>query len=449
MMQPRAAVDGSSAGPFPPGVRTATAERRAGKPNWPYRLTVFYFILEYARPMDLVPLLGKLRPALFLSIILLVVWLNAKNKQPARSSITTSFILFLGWMLLHGPFSVNEYWAFYTFRAMVQFFVVYLCIATFTSSEDHLDRFHLCMVTVTIFLAFQGIMKQGRVGSYFLGDENDFCLAMNVLLPFSFFPLFGKVSRRRKMLCLAALILSVLAIAYSFSRGGFLGLVAVVAFCWWKSPNRAWGAAAIVVAFAALLLFAKEGYWSEMETISDRDDPTRRGRIYSWKVAYRIFKDYPLGVGAGSYPFIAGDYDFELQEKDRTIAGRAAHSLYFTVLPELGIPGVFIFAFMVAASFKGAGRALAHTRRLPEGPKRSIIRIMALGSVSGMVGYLVSGAFISVLYYPHMYYLMGMIAASGWAARREVAGLGEEETSAPRRRAGTSCAGRASQAGRV
>jgi probable O-glycosylation ligase (exosortase A-associated) len=302
---------------------------------------------------------------------------------------------------------------------------MYLCLVSFVDTPERLRKFHLWIVVVSLLLAIQGIHKKGRVGSYFLGDENDFCLAMNVLLPFSYFALLEKDSPKRKILYITTMIVCIGAIVNSFSRGGFVGLLAVGAYCWWKSPKKIVGALTVVVLAGALFFFAGDRYWSEMGTITDEQDSTRQGRIDSWKAAMRIFADHPLGVGAGGYPYTVGNYDYELQAVDRTLAGRAAHSLYFTLLPELGIPGTFFYLGLVLAALRlsrKAGKAVKGARDRHS----ATVRVMALATMAGMVGYLVSGAFISVLYYPHVFYLAAF-SALVWRQSKIIQAESEEE----------------------
>jgi probable O-glycosylation ligase (exosortase A-associated) len=388
-----------------------TAADTAKTGPWPFRLTLLYFIFEYGRPMDLFPILGRARLMMILSILLAVVFVLSGNKRAVRSRVTTWFALFLAWVGLHGLFSLNDYWAFYMFRGLVQFFVVYLCIMSFVDSPSRLRKFHTCILIVSLLLAAQGIYKHGRVGSFFLGDENDFCLAMNMLLPFSFFGLFEKEKPKRKLLCLVTLGVCTGAVVYSFSRGGFVGLLAVGACCWWKSPRKGLGTFGVALVVVALLLFAGTEYWSEMKTITDKEDSTRTGRLDSWKAGTRIVFDHPLGVGAGSYPFAVGGYDYELREKDLTLAGRAAHSLYFTLLPELGLPGAVFFFGMVIAAVRASHRTAKGARNF-DSPPKAALQTLSLASMCGFVGFLVSGLFISVLYYPHAYYLAALAAVS-------------------------------------
>ena len=68
-----------------------------------------------------------------------------------------------------------------------------------------------------------------------------------------------------------------------------------------------------------------------------------------------ILKDNPFfGVGPNNYPWTSGDY-FHLSpffdEAARFRSGRQAHSLYFTLVPELGFFGIILFSYITLKKF--------------------------------------------------------------------------------------------------
>ena len=66
-----------------------------------------------------------------------------------------------------------------------------------------------------------------------------------------------------------------------------------------------------------------------------------------------LFFDNPvMGVGQGNYPWHVGEIEEEMgvQWQTRSLSGRAAHSLYFTLLPELGLIGTLIYFLIVVFS---------------------------------------------------------------------------------------------------
>jgi O-antigen ligase len=149
-----------------------------------------------------------------------------------------------------------------------------------------------------------------------------------------------------------------------------------------------------------------------------------------------MFLDNPvMGVGQGNFPYVFRKYEVEAGHGEegyhgRSVAGRAAHSIYFTMLPELGMIGTGIFLVMVFNMFKDLKTVKSRSsgsgppKNRPSNPLSNRNYALALGLEGALVSYLVSGAFISVLYYPNIWLLMGFIGSL-----KKVAG--QETESAP------------------
>jgi O-antigen ligase len=102
----------------------------------------------------------------------------------------------------------------------------------------------------------------------------------------------------------------------------------------------------------------------------------------------------------------------------KILGGRTAHSLYFTLLPELGTLGVVVFSGLLITLCRRcvAMRARAGPSAASSGHELSSDRIkfdlLAKAMLSSLVAYMVTGAFITVLYYPPFWHLVGMCAAT-------------------------------------
>ena len=172
-----------------------------------------------------------------------------------------------------------------------------------------------------------------------------------------------------------------------------------------------------VVAVLALfmLLVAPPTYWDEVRSISDDTEASPYGtgsaRFYQWNVGWGIFLEHPIiGVRQGNFPWNVGAYEQKrgLSFHQRSIAGREAHSMYFTLMPELGLVGIVLFGWMLLLTLKNLWyiqRSAASGKMPVDGPLPYASLAAALEA--SLVGYLASGAFLSVLYYPNFWLLMG------------------------------------------
>jgi hypothetical protein len=107
-------------------------------------------------------------------------------------------------------------------------------------------------------------------------------------------------------------------------------------------------------------------------------------------------------------------------------AGMTAHSVYFLALGELGLPGLLLVLVFIIGSLVANGR-LASLARSRLG--RSSMEVQLLASMSAsVIAFAVAGAFLSALYYPHIYVMAGIqVAARHLVRQRCEAGEGVEQ----------------------
>ena len=81
------------------------------------------------------------------------------------------------------------------------------------------------------------------------------------------------------------------------------------------------------------------------------------------------------------------------------------------MLPELGLIGTFLFIALVISNIKDLNRikTISLNEMKGEGDGAGKFYYLALALEGSLVSFLVSGAFISILYYPNFWVLMGFI----------------------------------------
>jgi probable O-glycosylation ligase (exosortase A-associated) len=393
-----------------------TSERTAY--DVPFYLTVAYLALEYGRPQETIPGLAALHlPAIVTTLLALSLIVSARLKLGDKQ--TKLFLAFLILMAAHVPFAVNNYWAFEMTRQMLITFIIYLAIINFVDSYPKFLVIVNVWIVIHIYLAITGVLKGGRGIGGFLADENDFALVMNMIVPFGFFLALDERIKFRRIFLLSVTAAFVFANVLTFSRGGFVGLTAAGLYCWLRSPRKLISTVALILLTLAIIYFAPESYWQRVQTILDEsisEQGSGGDRVYSWKVAWNMFLDFPLlGVGSGNFPWNFVNYEPPGGFEERLHGGRLAHSLYFTLLPEVGITGTVLFIWMLSCSLRDLGfvsaiegKQLGQLRKEHARPPSKYLRLALECSV---VGFLVGGIFISVLYYPCFWIWMAMVVS--------------------------------------
>jgi len=322
-------------------------------------------------------------------------------------------------MTIHGFIARNNAWAYLRWETLVLLLIVNLSICLFIDDIKKLKAFITVFITIHVLSAGSRILSMGFFGSSgTVGDTNDFALAMNVVIPISFYIGVTHQGIRRFPFWLAT-TLFVMANVFTMSRGGFVALASVALFCWLKAKAKITGLLLLVIVSAAFFTFIPQDYKTELLTLKEErlERGTGRDRIEMWKIVWRIFLSHPvMGVGPGNMVFILGDYQDEEQTAlwGRSLTGRQIHSIYFDTLGELGIIGIIIMGTMTYNLFRKYRSVtnkdfLADQISSIKAHDQLFLDYTMQGLFAGLVGYLVGGIFLSAFYYPHFWNLAALI----------------------------------------
>jgi len=390
----------------------------------PFAMTSLFVVFEFTAAAISFPFLQPLRTLLVLSILLAtslgVAFLSGKlETNDLRIKLVLLFWVLMG---LHIPFAYNNWVAYGLTKAMAPNVIIFLSIVTFTKSEKQLVvLIHLWLFS-HIYQALHGITHGGiGIGGYY-GDENDLSLTLVMAIPVAYF-LFHGSQRTRRLMYAISLVILILGFVAGFSRGGFMGLIGVAIYCLWRSPKRFTALGTMALLVLAMLAFAPPGYWEEMDTIKmGTENKTGQSRIYLWKSAWRMFLDNPLwGVGPGSFQFAMSIYQPPELLHGVSLSGRALHSSHFQLLAGLALPGLIIYTLIIYKHFqsvlhisRSASTSLGTPRPLlptEQTDQAVFLSSAAVGFGGGLVGCIVAGAFVSVLYYPQFWTFTGIMVA--------------------------------------
>jgi probable O-glycosylation ligase (exosortase A-associated) len=253
----------------------------------------------------------------------------------------------------------------------------------------------------------------------FIGGNTSLGLAMVMTLPLIIF-LARSSSRpwlRRGMNVLA--IAQIISTIFTYSRGALLGLAATVPLLFLRSKRKFFLLALLVplAFFVEDLLPAK--LIGRAQTIeSYEQDSSAMLRFQAWSVAKNIAKERPL-TGAG-FNFEYGVPDpLWLSYADFLVEGtensaRAAHSIYFQILGQHGFVGLGLFVLLLVLLLRQLWRVRAAARKRSE--LEWVVDLAGTLQIA-LVGYLVSGAFLSLAYFDLLYTYVALAAI----LRREVA----------------------------
>ena len=396
--------------------------RQAQESKVGFYLVLAYLLFEFGRPQELIPGIKLIPFGTGLSVLILLNVLMSGKLDFSRLQ-TKLWLPLLAIMAIHVPIAVNNYWALITFKNMFLLYCVYLGIVTFIDSLEKMMMVIKMWLGIHGFLALMGIAKGGvGIGSW-MGDENDFCMVMNMVVSFGYFLLFSATGVVQKMKYLGFLGTFILAAMASLSRGGFFGLASVGVYCWYRSPKKLNALIVVAVAVVFMLVFAPASYWGEItSSTSDETMGTGTGaaRLYTWGIGMEMFYANPIiGIGQSNFPWTFGIYEGDRRFNERSISGRQAHSAWVTLISELGLAGIGIIGAMLGQCYKDL--RFVRKRFAPAQSRQKYGQIVQVGEdmrayfaramEGSLIGFIVSGIFISILWYPSLWIMIAFVAA--------------------------------------
>jgi hypothetical protein len=383
----------------------SSARKKQDDSKW-FFFTLLFLVVDYGRPQDYLPI-GSLRPAMLVILVLTIYLVSRKGFIRSDSKQTRMIWYFLLLLAIFVPFARNNYWAYQATTNMLAYMPFILSTVILVNTVKRLRIIITVYIVLMIYISYYSLTHGGKgSGNYFM-DENDVSLYINMWLPFCFFLFLYEKDKFKKLFYLLGVVVGLAAVVVSFSRGGFVGLVSVAVVIWLFSPKKMLSLTLIIIAALILYFSTSEEYKQEMSTVTDTDSGTASDRMKSWATAWDMFIDNPFGVGGNN--FAARFSEYQGDRFKRGMWGRVAHSLWFTLIPELGIIGIFIYFRLLYYNLKDifvvkkmqAGNDLDH----------KYLYALSLAMLASLAGYFASATFISVLYYPHYWYMTGLIVA--------------------------------------
>jgi O-antigen ligase len=372
-----------------------------------------YIVITFVRPQDIVGVLEVVRPGIPVTTVLLLACAPLITRQLAISGGARLMFAFLAVLVVGGVATVNQYWWFnavWGHTITTIFFAV--AVPVLFRVAAYRDKMIALFLFAYDFLALWALTHGGVGQGAFLGDENDAAVALGIGVCFATFFVPVASNMKWKLLCVCSALLCAAAIVATNSRGGFLGLVAaVVAIAWFSRrvlPVLALACAIATVAYP----FLPAGYVDKrLASARDPNDSSRAERLYGWHRGWEMFLDHPvIGVGAANFGWRVGEYDdseaaIEERQSRRSLGGRAAHSVYFQLLPETGLAGTGLYLWLLIRSLRVGIRS----RRSSSLSSMSTTDVaIARAAAAGLIAFSVSGAFVSVLFYPHFWMLVSL-----------------------------------------
>ena len=249
------------------------SETPASVPFWTFMAFTAVMLLS---PQNVWPGLAPLRPALLAATVAIVAHLVVRflRGEPLLAFTPEVWIMaaIVAWATITIPLSR---WPggslLFLLDSYLKTLAIFLLLINIVTTLTRLRQVVWALSLTAIPLAASAVhqylsgnfMAGGslkRISGYdapFTANPNDLALMLNLILPLSVALLFATRSTLLRIVLLATIFLSVVAVISTFSRGGFLTLATIVLMCLCKrhpSPAKGWTWVVLVLLLAAIPL---------------------------------------------------------------------------------------------------------------------------------------------------------------------------------------------------
>ncbi len=402
-----------------------------------------YIVIEYTRLPAMFPILMPLqlgKVVIALSIVGMV--LSPRNPFTARlsgagSSPTTKLdMLMAAFVMAAVVCSISAEFPDATVDSLItilQWAVIYYLLGRVVITPWRLRVFLFVLLLLNLKLAqfsirqyFSGLAYWGNAATMakfgagggstgFFGNAGDFGVAMAVIWPLSAMLLFARMKKSWRLMLLITNATILGAVIFCGSRGALVGAGLAVLGAWLRNPKRIAGPALALVLVASIIYVLPDANKDRFrKAMSPEKDETATIRLTLWKAGLQMFEDHPVfGVGLGNFPAV---YRRSYVNSSIQQAEWAPHSIYIQALSELGlfgaVPMLALWLMLLYVNFR-----TRKNLRVAGYPERSLEYCLSVGIDLGLLGFLGSGAFLTVLYYPHLWILLGLTVGLHTASR--------------------------------
>jgi len=348
--------------------------------------------------------------------VTLVSWVFTKEPRDLPlTPITWVLLAFVLWINVTTVFALYPELVYVQWVKVMKIMLMIFLTLMLIKTKQHIQ---LLIWILVISLGYYGVkggiftIKSGGVDlvlgpeGTFIGGNNEIALAIIMTIPLMHYLQVTSQNKWTRRGLTIAIFLCAAAALGSYSRGALLAILAMGGFLWMKSRNKASVSLLILLVIPVAIMFMPDKWGERMDTINTyEEDGSVQGRFNAWWMAFNLAKDRPL-VGGGFE--IYEPQIFSRYAPDPTDI-HAAHSIYFQSLGEHGFVGLGLFILLGILAWRTGTWIIRHTEKLDE--YKWAYSLATMIQVS-LIGYIVGGAFLSLLYFDVPYYLMAAMVAT-------------------------------------
>ncbi len=373
-----------------------------------------YMFIEYVRPQQVYTSIDVLPWGL--TFLLLALATAAGEGKLGRFPTVISGLLGLYTLVL----VASSFTAFSTDASLGKFSIYLNWVLVFALTVSVVTTERRFFVYMLAFLLYSYKMSQHGARSWaetgfgfrdwgatggpgWFHNSGEFGIQMCIFFPLALgfvIAMWKHWGKWQRLFFLSFPVTAVMSMIASSSRGALVG--GALTMVWMVARSKHRFKVLVPAALAVALVIAVIPAEQKARFQSAGEDETSTTRITYWKDGLEIAANHPvLGIGYGNWlPYYKTYYN---------PAGQLPHNIFIEAVAEMGYTGLFAFVLLIGATFVVNFKTRKVLRALPG--DHAFLTQMAHGLDGALVGFLGSGFFVTVLYYPFFWINLAMTAA--------------------------------------
>jgi probable O-glycosylation ligase (exosortase A-associated) len=363
--------------------------------------------------------------AMIIGIATLAGWVVAfkEDRRVPVNSITVLMFLLIAWCGVTTLFAqFEESWI--KFEQFAKIILMTFIALSLVKKPEHF-RYLVWITVLSIgFFSIKGgvftILTGGEFRVWgppdtFAQDNNALALATLMVVPLMLY--LGQTSENRwvRYGAYAGAFLSAVSVIGTYSRGGLLGLAAMLAVLGFRTKHKVIVGLGLVIAVSIAISYIPQKWFDRMDTIENYEqDGSAMSRLEMWGHATRIANERPI-LGGGFRVF-EHDPTYDRLSPEIEVR-RNVHSIYFEMLGTQGYVGLVLFLMLGTAGLLTCRKIKRLVKDRPDLRSAYLFGNMMQCS---LITYAVTGTFLNLSTYDLYYTLLALTSMQYLIVRNEL-----------------------------
>jgi len=390
--------------------------------NTLFWLVNLYLFFEYVRPQTLYKSLDILPYAQIIILIALFLLITQGGFGRVKNPLNKLIVLYFIVILASSFFALSPSISYSKLSEFISWMIIYFLIVNVINTENRFFIFILAFMLYSFKMSqfsFRNWLSSGfsfiNIGSGggpgWFHNSGEFGIQMVIFLAVStcfFWSLKEHWPLWKKALLFFFPLTALTGTISSSSRGAVLGAAGVILF--WVLKSRYKLKAFILAAIIGIAIYAIIPPEQMARFDAMGEDDTSTSRITYWKRGIELIEQYPvLGVGHENWIF-AQERVFGIENSE------VSHNIFIQCAVDLGYTGFSVFLLLIFFTFYNNYKVRKIILQAPQDNK--FLFFMSHGLDGALIGYMISGFFVTVLYYPYFWINLAMTVSLSEAAQR-------------------------------